>query len=221
MRFSIAAAILLVCPSAVLAQQAQRDTLSRLGITIVEPMPAKELARTKSRVAAELARAGAATVIQDISNEHGGRAVHRPSGLICPLGKKGQRILVATPHSASCETIHDGAVYRKTVERAPTGASLEWAAASAQSAAEREPGYRPSTGLVVSGRPKAGSGAPGHRTLRYVSRASGRERAVRVQVGLVRGWVLTERAETRKDAQPNGMADILSEATFGVSMKQN
>lgn len=132
------------------------------------------------------------------------------------MGKKGQRILVATPNSASCETINDGAVYRKTVERAPPGASLEWAAASAQSLAGREPGYRPAPGLSVTG-----SGAVEHRTLRYFSRASGRERAVRVQVGLVRGWVLTERRETRQDAQPNSMADILSEATFGTSMKQN
>ena len=144
-----------------------------------------------------------------------------PSGLVCPLGKKDQRILVANPHSAACETVNDGTVYRKSVERAPSGATLEWAAVYAQSNAEREPGYKPSTGLTVTARPKAGSGGVEHRTIRYLSRLSGRERAVRVQVGLVRDWVLLERTETRKDAQPNSIADILNEATFGKSMKQD
>ena len=219
MRFPILASILLLCPSAALSRQSQADALASLGIKVVEPMSADELARTKARVAAELARAGATPAFQDISSDHGGRAVHLPSGLICPLGKKGQRLLLATPHSASCETINDGTVYRQTVERALPGASLDWAAAFARSNAEREPGYKPSTGLSITARPRPGSGAAEHRTLRYDSRASGRERSVRLQVGFVRGWVLTERTETRKGAQPNSLADILSEATFGLSMK--
>jgi hypothetical protein len=221
MRFSIVAAIMLACPSIALSQQSQREALARLGITLVEPMSADQVVRTKMRVGAELARARATSVFHDISNGYGGQAIHRPSGLVCPLGQKRQRILVATTDSASCETVNDGIVYRKSVERAPLGATVEWAAAYAQSSAEREPGYKPATGLTVTARPKAGSSAVEHRTLRYVSRGSGRERAVRVQVGLVRGWMLTERKETRKDAQANSMADILSEVTFGTGMKQN
>lgn len=75
MRFSVAATILLVVPSAAFSQQSQRDSLARLGIKVVEPMSAREVARTKSRVAAELVRAGAPPVFQDISDEHGGKAV--------------------------------------------------------------------------------------------------------------------------------------------------
>jgi hypothetical protein len=75
--------------------------------------------------------------------------------------------------------------------------------------------------LSVTGTPKAGSGLAEHRTLRYFSRTGSRERAVRVQVGIVRGWVLTDRRETNKDAVPNSMADLISEATFGINMKPN
>jgi len=221
MRFVIAVAILTICPSAAFAQQSSKDALARLGIKIVEPMSAKELARTRSRVVGVLTRAGATSHFEDISNENGGQARHRPSGLVCPLGKRGQSVLEASAHSASCETASNGAVYRKNVERASTGASLDVVAVNAQANAQREPGYRPFPGLSVTGRPKAGSGKAEHRTLRYFSRASGRERAVRVQVGIVRGWVLTDRRETSKDAQPNNMAELLSEATFGVSMKQD
>ncbi len=221
MRFVIAVAILIICPSAAFAQQSSQDALARLGIKVVEPMSAKELARTRSRVVAELTRTGATSLFEDISNENVGQARHRPSGLVCPLGKRGQFVLEVSAHSASCETANDGAVYRKNVMRAPTGASLEAVALTAQANAQREPGYRPFSGLSVTGKPRAGSGRAEHHTLRYFSRASGRERAVRVQVGIVRGWVLTDRRETSKDAQPNNMAEILSEATFGVSMKRN
>ena len=219
MRIMIAAAALLTGSTAAFAQQSAQDVLAGLGIKVVQPMSSAELVRTRSRVAAELSRAGAASLFQDISNEHGGRARHRPSGLICPLGKKSQRVLAATPHSASCETITDGAVHRVSVERASPGASLEAIAASAVATARREPGFEPFSGLSITGRPGPGTGAVEHRTIRYASRASGRKRAVRVQVGLVGGWVLTERRETKDRAHPGDMAEILSEATFGLSMK--
>jgi hypothetical protein len=214
----IAAALVAVsCPAG--AQQSSKDALARLGIKIVEPMSAKELARTKERIAAELARAGAASFFEDISDANGGRARHRPSGLVCPLGKKGQQILAASADGASCETRGEGAVYRIMVQRANAGATTESAAAAALAGAQRQPGYAPGGGLAVIARPKPGEG-PEHRTLNYVSRVNGRERAYRVQVGLVRGWILTEQRETKAGAQPNLMSDLLGEATFGLSMKQ-
>ena len=221
MRFVIAVAILTICSSPALAQQSSKDALARFGIKIVEPMSAKEVARTRSRVAKELARAGATSFFEDISNQNGGQVRHTPSGLICPLGKKGQSVLDASEQSATCETEANGTVYRKNVVQAPTGTVLEAVALTALANAEREPGYRPFSGLSVTGRPRAGSGLAEHRTLRYFSRAGSRERAVRVQVGIVRGWVLTDRRETNKDAGPNSMADLIDEAMFGASMKQN
>lgn len=219
MRFVMAAAVLSFAPSATFAQQSPQDALARLGITVVQPMSAKEVARMSCRVAAELARAGATSFFENVTDEHGGKARHRPSGLICPLGKKGQRVLQASPDSAACETTNKGAVYRTTVVRAPAGAALESVAASALAAARTEPGYTPATGLSVSADADPESGRPEHRTFRYFSRAGGRERAVRMQVGLVRGWVLTKRRDTKRDAPPNPFSDVLEEATFGTSMK--
>jgi hypothetical protein len=46
-------------------------------------------------------------------------------------------------------------------------------------------------------------------------------RSVCLQVGVVRGWLLTERRDSPKIAQPNMMADLLSEATFKLNMKTN
>ena len=219
MRFLMAAAMLSFAPSATFAQQSPQDTLARLGIKVAQPMSAKEVTRTKSRVAAELARAGATSLFEDITDEYSGKARHRPSGLICPLGKNGQRVLQASPETATCETSNNGAVYRTTVVRAPAGAALEPVAAAALAAASREPGYRPATGLSLTADADPASGRPEHRTFRYFSGVGGRERAVRVQVGLVRDWVLTKRRETKHDAPPNSMSDVLEEATFGTSMK--
>lgn len=221
MRFVLAAAILIVGSSAAFAQQSSRDALAALGIKIVEPMSPKELARTRSRIAAELARTGAAAHFQDVSDGYSSNGRHRPSGLTCPLGKRDQSVLEATANSATCQTASDGSVYRQSVVRAAAGATIESVALSAQANAQREPGYRPFSGMSVTGKPKAGSGATEHRTLRYFSLARGRERAVRLQVGIVRGWILTDRRETSKSAQPNTMAELLSETTFGMSMKQN
>ena len=219
MRFFVAAAMLSFVPSASFAQQSSQDVLARLGIKVVQPMSAKEMTRTRSRVAAELARAGATSLFEDITDEHGGKARHRPSGLICPLGKKGQRVLQASPDSASCETSNNGAVYRTNVVRAPAGAALQSVAASTLAAAASEPGYKPATGLSMTADADPESGRPEHRTYRFFSRVGGRERAVRMQVGLVRGWVLTNRRETKHDAPPNSISDVLEEATFGRSMK--
>ncbi len=218
MRFLIAA-ILIVSPAPAVAQTSSRDALAQLGIEIVEPMSAKEVAKTRSRVTAELTRAGATSFFDDISNANGGQARHRASGLVCPMGRKGQFVVEASAHSATCQTSNDGAVYRKNVVRAAAGASLEAAASTVRASAQAEPGFRPFTGMSVTAKPRPGSGAVEHRTLRYFSRASGRERSIRVQVGIVRGWILTDRRETSKDAQPNSMADVLSEVTFGSSMK--
>ena len=219
MRFFMAAAMLSFAPSASFAQQSPQDTLARLGIRVAQPMSAKEVTRTRSRVAAELARAGATSFFEDITDEYSGKARHRPSGLICPLGKKGQRVLQASPESAACETSNNRAVYRTTVVRAPPGASLDTIAAAALAAATTEPGYKPATGLSVTADADPASGRPEHRTFRYFSGVGGRERAVRVQVGLVRDWVLTTRRETKHDAPPNSISDVLEEATFGMSMK--
>jgi hypothetical protein len=219
MRFLVAAAMLSFVPSASFAQQSSQDVLARLGIKVVQPMSAKEVTRTRSRVAAELARAGATSLFEDLTDEYGGKARHRASGLICPLGKKGQRVLQASPDSAACETSNNGAIYRTSVVRAPAGAALQSVAASTLAAAAREPGYKPATGLSVTADADPESGRPEHRTLRYFSRVGGRERAVRVQVGLVRGWVLTNRRETKHDTPSNSISYVLEEATFGTSMK--
>lgn len=214
-----AAGLTLACSAS--AQTSSNKALALLGIEVVEPMSAGELVRVKSRVASELNRSGSTAFFEDISDATGGKARHRPSGLVCPLGLKGQRILLASTGSASCETTKDSTVFRTRVELAPEGATVQWAAGAAQASAQREPGFKPYQGLSVEGRPKAGSNRPEHRTLHYSSRASGRERSVRVQVGLVRGWVLTERRESREKAQPSSMAELISEATFGLQMGPN
>lgn len=216
----IAAGLLLFAPGAE-AQRRSDDGLSALGIKMVGPMSPRELAATKTRVAAELARSGTAAFFEDVSDENSGKARHRPSGLTCPLGKKGQRVLSATADSATCETRGDGAVYKTKVERAPAGASLDSVAAAVLSEAQREPGYARAGGLMIEARAKPGSNTPEYRTLQYLSRVDGRERLSRVQIGIVRGWILTERRETKKNAQPSMMADLLSAATFGLSMRED
>lgn len=203
----------------VLAAPPEADVLKSLGLTIVQPMSTEQLARTRQAVAAEIARAGAGALFVDESDANSGRARHVPSGLVCPLGKKGQRILAATADAASCETSAAGNVFRTSVQRTPAGATLDWAGRYAQATVTREPGYKASSGLVVLGTPKPGSDAAEHRTFVFSSKASGRDRNVRLQTGLVRGWLLTERQESPRSAQPNMMADLLSEATFGSSMK--
>jgi hypothetical protein len=105
------------------------------------------------------------------------------------------------------------------VEKAPEGATLETVAAKALADARREPGYAAATGVSITGHPRPGSGLPDHQTLRFLSRIDGHERVSRLQIGIVRGWVLTERQETPKtNAQPSGMGDVLAEATFGTGM---
>jgi hypothetical protein len=91
MRFKIAAALLLIA-SAPAAAQRSENPLAALGLKVVEPMSAAELAKTKSRIAADLARSGNAAFFDDISDQNGGRVRHRASGLVCLLGKKGQLI---------------------------------------------------------------------------------------------------------------------------------
>lgn len=205
--------------SSATARPPEADALKSLGITIVQPMSAEQLAATKLAVAAEIARADARSVFVDASDANGGRARHVSSGLVCPLGKRGQRILTATADAASCESSEGDKLFRSSVERAPPGATLEWAAHYAQAVVSKEPGYKASGGLIITGKPREGSDAVEHRTLQFLSKASGRVRNIRQQIGLVRGWLLTERQESSKNAQPNMMADMLSEATFGLAMK--
>lgn len=219
MGYFIAVALLPFATSASLAQQSPEAALARLGIRVAEPMSEKEVTRMRSRVAAELARAGATALFDDATDEYSGKARHRPSGLTCPLGKKGQRVLQASPDAAVCEVSSNNAVYRTTVVRVPADAVLESVAASAFATATTEPGYRPATGLSVTARADPKSGRPEHRTYRFFSRVGGRERAVRVQVGLIRGWALTQRREARPDAALPNLSDILEEASFGTSMK--
>ncbi|NJC06729.1 hypothetical protein GGQ97_002522 [Sphingomonas kaistensis] len=219
MRIHLLAATALAVAIPASAQQRQDDLLKSMGITIVEPMSAEQLARTRQAVAAEIARAGASGLFEDASDVNGGKARHLPSGLSCPLGKKGQRILYATATAAACETSGNGSLFRASVERAPADATLDWAEQYAQAAAVKEPGYKPWTGMLLTARPKRGSDAIEHRTLQFSSKASGRARNVRVQTGLVRGWLLTERSDSAANAQPNLMADMLSATTFGLAMR--
>jgi len=195
----IAASVLLVSPAAS-AQQSSKDILASFGIKIVEPMTAKELTAAKARVDAELEKSGTAALFENVSDANGGKARHRASGLVCPLGKKGQRVLAASMAEASCETKDGSTIYQTRVEKAPEGATLE-------------------TAVAVTGHPRPGSGRPDHQTLRFLSQISGQERLSRLQIGVVRGWVLTERRITsNKNAKPSTMADVLSEATFGTGM---
>jgi hypothetical protein len=206
-------------PGAVSAQQSAKDVLASFGIKMVEPMTAKELAATKARVDAELVKSGAAAFFDNVSDANGGKARHRPSGLVCPLGKKGQRVLAAAMNQASCETKDGSKVYKTRVEKASEDATLELVAAKALADAQREPGYSASEGVSVTGQPRPGSGLPDHQTLRFLSRIDGRERISRLQVGVVHGWVLTERREApNTNAQPSGMDDVLGEATFGTNI---
>ena len=100
----IAASVLLVSPAAS-ARQSSKDILASFGIKIVEPMTAKELTAAKARVDAELEKSGTAALFENVSDANGGKARHRASGLVCPLGKKGQRVLAASMAEASCETV--------------------------------------------------------------------------------------------------------------------
>lgn len=219
MRAWVIAAGVLMIPGAAGAQQSPKDALASFGIKMVKPMTAKELAATKMRVDAELAKSGTAALFDNVSDANGGKARHLASGLVCPLGKKGQRVLAASIDQASCETKDGSTVYETKVEKAPEGATLETVAAKALADAQKEPGYAASGGVSVNGHPRPGSGLPDHQTLRFLSRIDGHERVSRLQIGVVRGWVLTERRETpNTNAQPSGMGDILSEATFGTSM---
>lgn len=219
MRIHVLAAAALADATSLSAQPRQEDLLKSMGITIVEPMSADQLARTRQAVAREIARAGASGLFEDASDANGGRARHLASGLACPLGKEGQRILYATATAAACETTGNGSVYRTSVERALAGATLDWAGQYAQASVSKEPGYKGSTGPMVTARPKRGSDAIEHRTLQFLSKASGRARSVRLQTGLVRGWLLSERRETAANAQSNMMADMLSATTFGLAMR--
>lgn len=219
MRAWVIAAGVLMISGAAGAQQSPKDALASFGIKMVEPMTAKELAVTKMRVDAELAKSGTAALFDNVSDANSGKARHLASGLVCPLGKKGQRVLAASVDQASCETKDGSTVYETKVERAPEGATLETVAAKALADAQKEPGYAASGGVSVNGHPRPGSGLPDHQTLRFLSRIDGHVRVSRLQIGVVRGWVLTERRETpNTNAQPSGMGDILSEATFGTSM---
>ena len=209
----------LMIPGAAGAQQSPKDVLASFGIKMVEPMTAKELAATEVRVDAELARSGTAALFDNVSDANGGKARHRASGLVCPLGKKGQRVVAASMDQASCETKDGSTAYETEVEKAPEGTTLETAAAKALADAQKEPGYAASGGISVIGHPRPGSGLPDHQTLRFLSRIDGHERFSRLQVGVVRGWVLTERRESpNTNAQPSGMNDVLGEATFGTNM---
>jgi hypothetical protein len=201
------------------AQQSPKDVLASLGIKVVEPMTAKELAATKVRVDAELAKSGTAALFDNVSDANGGKARHRASGLVCPLVKKGQRVLAASTDQASCETKDGSTVYRTGVQKAAEGATLETVAAEALADAQKEPGYAASGGVSVAAHPRPGSDLPDHQTLRFRSRIDGHDRASRLQIGVVRGWILTERRETpNSNAQPSVMGDVLSEATFGTNL---
>jgi len=209
----------LMAPSAAFAQQSPKDVLASFGIKVVEPLTAKELAATKARVDAELAKSGATTLFDNVTDANGGKARHRASGLVCPLGKKGQRVLVASENQAVCETKDGSTRYETKLEPAPQGATLETIAAKALSDAQREPGYAPAGGMSVTAHPRPGSGLPDHQTLRFLSRIEGHERLSRLQVGIVRGWILTQRREGPVTGpQPSSMSDILGEATFGTNM---
>lgn len=221
MRLWVIAAGILLVPGAVSAQQSDEDVLASMGIKIVQPMTARELAETKRRVAAELARSGHAALFDDISDSGGGKVRHRPSGLVCSLGERGQRIIAASPDQAACESLADSTTYRTRVERAPEGATLESVAMRTLAAIEQEREYSPQEGLAVTGTPRPGSGRPNHRTFRFTSQSAGRQQASRIQVGIVRGWVLIERRDgPNRRSQESLMGDLMSEATFGSSMDQ-
>jgi hypothetical protein len=202
------------------AQQVPNSGIPGLSFTVVEPMTPRQVAETKARVAGELAKSGAGPWFEDATDQTSSRARHKPSGLLCPLGKKGQRIVSASADFATCETRNGDSRYVTTVTRAPAGTTLASLAAEARGAAQREPGFSPYQGPAIVGHPGSEAGLPDHETIRFLSRLEGRERLVRVQIGIVRGWILTERRVSGKDSQnPIGMMEILAEATFGHKMK--
>lgn len=219
MRAWIIAAGVALIPLAASAQQSPKDVLANFGIKIVEPMTAKQVTATKARVDAELAKSRTAGLFDNVSDANGGKARHRASGLVCPLGKKGQRVLAASTDKVLCETKDGSTVYETKVEKAPEGTTLETVVANALADSQKEPGYVASGGVMVTGHPRPGSGMPEHRTMRFLSRIDGRERVSRLQIGIVRGWILIERRVTpNTNVSPSIMGDVLSEATFGTGM---
>lgn len=215
----IIGAMALAMPLQVSAQRPSKDVLAGLGLTMVEPMSPEQTAETKSEVDAALAEAGVSSWFENMTDRNAGQAKHLPSGLVCLLGRKGQRVISASANGAACMTRNGDTSHFTTVVRAPAGTTLDTAAATALAEAQKESSYAPFRGITVTGRPKPGSGLPEHRTIRFSSRVDGRKRASIEQVGVVRGWILTERnVGPITKAQPPSMAGILAEATFGSNM---
>jgi len=73
MRAWVSVVGVLMIPGAAGAQQSSKEVLASFGIKIVEPMTAKELAATKVRVDAELAKSGTAALFDNVSDANGGK----------------------------------------------------------------------------------------------------------------------------------------------------
>lgn len=202
------------------AQQSPEEGLAAMGITIAKPMPAEEAARVKARIAAELAKPGMREAFADASDAYNGKLRHKASGLVCLFGSEGQSVS-PEGEGALCRTTGEHGWSETRVVRAERGAKLDALAAAAAAQAQGEPGFRPMRGPQTVAMPKKGSGLPEHRTLRWISKADGSEHAIRLQLGVIRGWVLTERSVGPVPAAAKfDMGELLAETMFGHNMKK-
>ena len=194
--------------------------LAELGLKVVQPMAPEEVARTRARVDAEIARSGApAGVLENVTDANGGRVRHAASRLTCALGATGQSVRSSGADQVACQYLNGGTLHRLSAVRAPAGATLVTVADAALAEARREPGFAFTAGSHAEGHPQPGSGLPDHRTLVFQSRVDGRERWSRLLVGLVDGWVLTERSLAPSPPQAFDFSVLISEATFGSQMR--
>lgn len=199
------------------------DPLAAFGIKMLQPKTTAQVAEIRARIVEELARTGATTAFEDVTDASGGRVRHRASGLVCPLGAKGDSVQAPSADEAVCRSRDEGAAYEMRVARVRDGATLAFVYDAALTAARRETGFAPYRGISIEGRSKPGSGKPDHRTIRYFSRVDGRPQLTRLQVGLVDGWLLTDRktGAPPRDTSTSDMSELLSEAMFGANMRRD
>ncbi len=195
------------------------DPLAAFGLHVVKPMTSDQISATRARVDAELLRDRAFEIFKDTTNPNGGLVADKVSGLTCPLGLAGQSVRVIDDNSVICRSHEGDSSFETSVTRAPDSSTLQMIFEGAVQRARQEPNYAPFQGISMEGHPKSGSDLPDHRTIRYTSRVDDRIQFTRLQVGLVRGWLLAESkvGPLPKGSQPD-MGEFLSEANFGSNL---
>jgi hypothetical protein len=196
------------------------DPLAAFGFHIVKPMTPEETAALRSVVDSVLAKAGPPGTFENVTDANGGAGRHIASGLTCALGKPGQSMLLEAPNAVSCHFTGSDGVTDIRIVPAPPRATLDSVAADALRKARKEPRFAPYTGLSVSSHPTPGSGLPDHRTIRFTSLVDGVDRFSRLQIGIINGWLFTDRATGRNPPEKQtGMSEMNSEMMFGWNMK--